>query len=327
MVPPKREPGLAATGLEHVGRLRHLPWQALGQGLRGLWAGAIPGLAPLRRGDRQAAWWQLGVFLVPLGLALLSGGLAGLGRLSWLVACGWSFSPASECKRRMNVPEPHRTLASLWLSLPAAVAVALFLPILVQGGSDTVFRYAMGQDSLLRGGSYTVVDQAMDTLRPGELVLIERGDVEARLEVLRRWIGLDGLGGEPASAAAVQASLSAYRRNLGQFVVFPVVVVALEEQRLGWGPGGLTVDGVESDAVPVHRWEQQPLAPDLVGARIPPGEVAVWDWIPWPGRESLHVVLVPRADILGRLEHQPPGAREPQLVTWPPVPQPEEIIN
>lgn len=309
-------PGVVASGLEHVGRLRQLPWQAFIEGLRGMGTGVVPGLLPALRGDRRGAALQLGLVVGAVVVALsLGGGLEGLARYGWLVACAWSFSPASECQRRMNVPQPARAMVAFWLVLPATLVVALLLPILVRGEIEPVFHYGMGQ-SLLPAGQYIIDDTALETLMIGELVLLEREDSAAREA---RFLQLVRASEEPWSEERAQAGLRAYRQQLEQFVVFPVVVVALEGQLLRVSSDGFTVDDVPSDVLPVHTWPREPLAQDLRGAVVPPGQVAVWDWIPVPSSQSLHVNLVPRDRLVGRLTRPIDGQADREPVPWPPT--------
>ena len=322
--PQRPRPGLVASGLEHVGRLRHLPWQAFAQGSVGVVTGSVPGLLPVLRREWGAAALQLGLFLGAVAaVLLLGGGLLGLASHSWVVACGWSFSPASECQRRMNVPQPFRTVTAFWLVLPPTLILALALPIALAPLVDPVFHYGMAQ-SLLPPGDYVVDDDAMDTLVVGELVLLDRSDVAEREQRFRQLVGGED---EPWSEDRVGQGLARYREWLAQFAVFPVVVVALEGQRLGWRAGALTVDGVPSDATPVHTWPLEPLASDLRDVDVPLEQVAVWDWVPFPEGQQLHVVLVPRERLLGRITKRGQGQDEPERVPWPPAdPQVLEVL-
>jgi hypothetical protein len=326
--PERKPPPIVASGLEHVGRVRHLPWQAFFEGVVGLVMGAIPGLQPARRREWRAAGLQLGLFWgAVVAAVLLGGGWAGLGSFSWLVAMGWSVSPASECKRRMNVPEPYRTSAALWLTLAPTVALALGLPWLVRGPPDPVFHYGM-PGSLLSSGSYNIVSEDLEEIAVGELLLLERSDVEARLARVEELIALDDVarlasnpGAEPTRAEDRHRWALRTRDNLTDYEVFPVVVLALEDQLLDWKEGELWVDGAPSEAVPVHTWMRRPLASDHQATRVPVGQIAVWDWIPYPADSVLHVNFVPRELLMGRLWRRGRYTGELEPLPWPPSTQ------
>jgi hypothetical protein len=312
--PPRRPPAVLTSGCEHVGRLRQLPWQAFRGGALGVVKGSIPGLMPGLRREWRTAGIELGLFLAGVGLALALGGVPeGLARLAWLVVLGWSYAPASECQRCMNVPQPYRAITAFWMVLGPVVVLSVALPVLVRGTPDPLFHYGMG-GSLLGSGSYHIDDDALDTLRPGELVLLDRGDVQARLDELEARLVAGGMV-SPERRRQVGERV---RYNLEEFEVFPVVIVAVQGQELGWEDGELTVAGQRSLAVPAHTYQREVLDDALLGSEVPPEHLAVWDWIPYPRADSLVVRVVPRAQVMGRITHQPEGSGDFVPVAWPP---------
>jgi len=203
-----------------------------------------------------------------------------------------------------------------WLGAASLLLAALSLAWFVRGLAAPVFHYGMG-DSLLPDGSYRVERGALDTLRPGELVLLERDDPEALLAHGALLLSLRGVD-DPQTLLAVQRRI---RHDQETFAVFPVVVVALEEQRLSEGPDGLLVDGEPSEALPPHTWPTQPPLPTLLDAAIPERHVAVWDRLPYPDDPSLHLRVVPRHQIMGRLSQRSEDDDAFALVSWPPQPE------
>jgi hypothetical protein len=313
--PRRPRPPIVASGFEHVGRVRQLPWQAFGQGVLGLITGAVPGLMPATRREWRVAGIEAGLFLAALLFALVVGGVPeGLARFSWLVALCWSIAPASECQRRMNVPQPFRFMTAFWLVMGPVVVITLALPALVRGSPAPLFRYSMTQ-SLLVSGSYRIDDDDLESLRSEELVLLDRGDHEARREAFEARMVRAGLA-SPTRRSQLGAR---YMDTLLEFEVFPVVIVALEGQELGWADERLTVSGVPSQAVPVHVWTREPLAAELLGSAVPAEHVAVWDWIPHPSERSLHVSIVHRDLLMGRLTQRSRGADSFEPVPWPPA--------
>ena len=312
---PRREPpAVLASGLEHVGRVRQLPWQAFGHGVLGLITGAVPGLMPATRREWRVAGIEAGLFGAGLLFALAVGGVPqGLARFAWVVALCWSYAPASECQRRMNVPQPYRFMTAFWLVLGPVVVITLMLPTLVRGSPAPMFRYGMPQ-SLLLSGSYRVDDDDLDELQPGELVLLDRSDLEPRRERFEEQLVRAGV----VSPTRRSQALARYTDALLEFEVFPVVVVAVAGQELGWVDEGLTVAGAPSMAVPVHVWPREPLDGRVVGVEVPAEHVAVWDWIPYPTGESLHVSIVHHDMLMGHLTQLPRGAEDWERVAWPP---------
>jgi len=216
-------------------------------------------------------------------------------------------------RSRLRLPRLPRGIPVGWLVTAAAVLGALSLAMVLRGVADPVFSYGM-EDSLLPTGRYTVDDGDLASLQPGELVLLERDDLEPRVAHMHELLAAEGVDDE----ALVEEALYPLRGNLQSFGVFPVVVVALEGQRLDWSDTGLRVDGEPCAVTPPQPWPRARPLITVLDRGVPPQHVAVWDWVPYPEDWVLHLLVVPRAQIMGRLTQPDGGDGEQVPVPWPP---------
>lgn len=85
--------------------------------LRGVLAGALPGLAAWRRGERRTASLQLAAVALPL----LAGWLlwrSELQTFAWAAAAtGWTWGPVAEAGRRLELPDHWRPVVAVALSV------------------------------------------------------------------------------------------------------------------------------------------------------------------------------------------------------------------
>ncbi len=321
---PPRDPLIHVHGFRpfaHVGRMRHLPWHAFIEGMFGVVRGTIPGLMPALRRERRAAGIQLAAFFVPIAVLLLGGGVDALGSSGFLVAAGWSLSPFQEARRSMDTPEPHRALVAFWLTLGPVALFTFGLAAAIGQLQPPVFFFT-GNGSVLPGRRFEVERAELETLQAGELVVFERSDVEHRVTRLGALLGAGvlvaaGEVAQPPAAESVHRYLDRYRRSLDSYDAFASPVVAVEGQLLQHGQAVLLVDGAPSTAVPITSWSRWPLGLDLRDNVVPPGHVAVWDWIPYPDDTTLHISLVPADLVVGRITHRVREGLSTVPLRWP----------
>lgn len=306
--PPRPPLRRRLSAFAHVGRVRHLPWEAFGAGVVGLLKGVVPGLMPARRREWRVAAVQVAAVLAPISFLLLYGGREAVATYSFLVAFGWSLSPVREAHRAMDTPEPYRSSAAWLLGLGAAALFAVGVRLLLAPIPPMTFQFTVG-GSLLPSASCRVVPLS-EPPRTGMLVAFDRADIEERLA----WLDANLEGGDGTAGA--------YEGYLRVYPFFASPVVALPGEVLSAGRGGVRVDGVMSTAQPITSWPRETLATGLEGTTVPEGMVAVWDWIPYPTAHSLHLTLVPEDRVLGAVAGCYVGEEG-----WTPLRWPEDAMN
>jgi len=280
----------------------------------------VPGLLPALRGERRNACIQLAAVLVPVALLLLAGGVPALGRWGFLVVFGWSLSPFQEAQRSMDTPEPFRTGAAWLFCLGPALLLSLGLHRALAPPPALTFAFTVS-GSVLPGTHFTV-ERETGPLAHGSLVAFQRDEVRERLSILAALIAADGAG-----EAGPHPALQRYEGYLRTFAFFASPVVALEGELLTPEGAGLRVDGVPSTALPIAAWPRAPLAQALAGARVPADHLLVWDWVPYPQDHALHLTLIPREAVLGRITQALLQGSPPVEIAWPEdarVPRPNQ---